>query len=530
MKNRYTLLYFLAVLIIGIAVACSGENNDKKTKGPNGTVIEPGEDMTAREAGFFERTTTHPYTENLRAAYKLISKKYKYVSFFANTYSGSYFLVQNRKDLYTDDYKPDKKVRFGLTDVGGNQLLPVEYEKISNPGFIADDYMEVRKDGKSGLYNYAAKKLITPEYDVIYPSSIMEYVAIGQKGINFFKIYADGKSKPFKEGEPAPNYAWLLKKYELNLEKEHFGLWISTEALDYMNEEDDFFAYSRGMITAPSYIDRLGVLPTLVADLLMPWADVKDSLSVSLSDSRNRSESAYAMLASFFTYSAEARGMESETRYLLTLDRKNTIKSRIKVLEWNSYSIRNACNLATPSARFLNDSIVEVKNYVELTSNPALPYERYSKNDYYSIAADGTVKHLYAGFFPMTSVVELKKSHFTGCFMRPIADDEILNFPDFTEEDIGNEIYGFRMHLTAADLEYMRNEIYARHGLRFKDPRWSSVFKSFKWYKATSANVDAKLTPVEKKNLQLIRQVEKELKENPEKFPNEEARYLEMAG
>lgn len=76
----------------------------------------------------------------------------------------------------------------------------------------------------------------------------------------------------------------------------------------------------------------------------------------------------------------------------------------------------------------------------------------------------------------------------------------------------------------------MRNEIYARHGLRSKDSKWSSVFKSFKWYKATSANVDAKLTPVEKKNLQLIRQVEKELKENPEKFRNEEARYLEMAG
>jgi len=530
MKSRYTILYFLAVLLTGIAVACSGEDTGAKTKQQD-TVAEPGEDTTARESGFFERTQKQPFNNKLQAQYKLAKKNRKYVTHFVMTYRGTFFLQQNKPELFDDNYKLNKKIRFGLIDEKGTQLLPVEYEKISNPGFILDDYMEVRKDGKSGLYNYADKKLITPEYDAIYPSRIMEYIAIGQKGNAFFKIYPDGTNKPFKDDQPAPNYARLLKDYQVNIENDRFGLWISTEAFDYMGKEDYYFEYSRGMIAAPSYLDRLDFFPKLVSDIILPWSEYgEDSLSVTLADSRNRNESTYSMLTSFFSYSAESRGFESEERYLMTFDRKNTVKSRIKVLQWDNYFMQNACELANPSVRFMNDSVVEVKNYLEIPKTTAVPYERCTKYEYYAIAADGKVTPLSNGIFPMTSVIELKRSHFTGCFMRMITEEEALATGEYTEEDFFDNVYGSRTHLTAADLEYMRNEIYARHGLKFKDAKWAAVFKSMKWYKGTSSNVDAKLTPIEKKNLQLIKQVEKELKNDPGTLLNETYNYLQMAG
>ena len=531
-SGKYTLLYFLAVVLVGIAVACSGDGSGGNASRQEDTIIEPGEDTTKRESGFFERTDKHPFTNQLLGAYKLAKKKSSRVTFFVNTYRGAFFLSQNKQELFTGDYEPNKKVRYGLIDSKGNQLLATEYEKIGNPGFILDDYMEVRKDGKYGLYSYAEQKLvINPEYDAIYPSSIMAYIAIGQKGSSFFKLYPDGTTKPFKDDQPAPNYARLMKDYEFNIENDRFGLWVSTAGFDYMGKEEYFYEFGSGMIVPPSYLDRLGFFPKLLAEIMLPWSESgEDSLSVTLADSRNRSESTYSLLTSFFSYSASSRGYESEERYLQTFDRKNTLKSSKKMLEWDNYTMHNACGTANPSVRFMNDSMVEVRNYIELAANTGIPFERYTKYEYYSIAADGKVAAMSKGLFPMTSVIELKPQHFAGCFVRRVSQEEAAEVSDEFEGELYGELYGFSQHLRAADLEYMRNEIYARHGLKFKDPKWAAVFKSFKWYKGTSSNVDARLTPVEKKNLQIIKKLEKELLTDPANLLHEEIGYMEMAG
>ena len=148
-------------------------------------VAEPGEDTTSRELGFFELSDKHPFSNQILNGYKLAKKKNKRVSYFANTYRGTFFLTQNRKEVYAGENKISTKLRFGLMDSKGNQLLAQDYERIGNPGFIVDDHMELKQNGKYGLYNYDKKKIITPEYDAIYPSKIMEYIAIGQKG-SFF--------------------------------------------------------------------------------------------------------------------------------------------------------------------------------------------------------------------------------------------------------------------------------------------------------------------------------------------------------
>ena len=65
--------------------------------------------------------------------------------------------------------------------------------------------------------------------------------------------------------------------------------------------------------------------------------------------------------------------------------------------------------------------------------------------------------------------------------------------------------------LSPGELELMRNEIYARHGWIFNRPDLRNYFESQPWYRPRSDNafysnrqVETELTPLERKNIQII--------------------------
>jgi len=65
--------------------------------------------------------------------------------------------------------------------------------------------------------------------------------------------------------------------------------------------------------------------------------------------------------------------------------------------------------------------------------------------------------------------------------------------------------------LSVRELELMRNEIYARHGWIFRRPDLRNYFESQPWYRPRSDNafysnqqVEAELSPLEKRNIQII--------------------------
>ena len=72
--------------------------------------------------------------------------------------------------------------------------------------------------------------------------------------------------------------------------------------------------------------------------------------------------------------------------------------------------------------------------------------------------------------------------------------------------------------LSPGELELMRNEIYARHGWIFRRPDLRNYFESQPWYRPRSDNayysnrqVEAELSPVERRNIQIINSREREL-------------------
>lgn len=60
------------------------------------------------------------------------------------------------------------------------------------------------------------------------------------------------------------------------------------------------------------------------------------------------------------------------------------------------------------------------------------------------------------------------------------------------------------------DARKLRNEIYARHGRRFKDPWLDNYFRSFNWYKPNSRFHESQLNSIERRNARLIFDYEKQ--------------------
>ncbi|MBC7874560.1 MAG: YARHG domain-containing protein [Ferruginibacter sp.] len=64
-------------------------------------------------------------------------------------------------------------------------------------------------------------------------------------------------------------------------------------------------------------------------------------------------------------------------------------------------------------------------------------------------------------------------------------------------------------NLIGADLEFMRNEIFARHGFCFNKKHLRQQFEMKDWYIPNTVNIKGFLTDVEKKNIALIKRYEK---------------------
>ena len=64
------------------------------------------------------------------------------------------------------------------------------------------------------------------------------------------------------------------------------------------------------------------------------------------------------------------------------------------------------------------------------------------------------------------------------------------------------------LQVPLGQLQYMRNEIYARHGYAFQNKNWATIFSQYDWYMPCYTTVDTRLTQIEKENIKRIKMVE----------------------
>jgi len=79
-----------------------------------------------------------------------------------------------------------------------------------------------------------------------------------------------------------------------------------------------------------------------------------------------------------------------------------------------------------------------------------------------------------------------------------------------TSEDVENYM--------KEDLEYMRNEIFARHGYCFKKKALRQMFEMEDWYVPNTVDIKGYLTDIEKKNIALIKRYEKYAEEYGDEY------------
>lgn len=73
-------------------------------------------------------------------------------------------------------------------------------------------------------------------------------------------------------------------------------------------------------------------------------------------------------------------------------------------------------------------------------------------------------------------------------------------------------------NLVKSELEFMRNEIFARHGYCFKKKHLRQQFENEDWYVPNTVDIKGYLTDIEKKNIALIKRYEKYAEEYSDEY------------
>lgn len=530
------------VLIISalFLVSCGSKETEKLEENSE-TIVETYEDQTPREPVTFLRSSIE-LPNSVLADFNRIKKNNKHVPYFCQTQDGNLFLTSNRKieAFELRDEKKRKHLLFGLVDGEGNKLLPNEYTKIGNPGIYADGYVEVFKDGKYRLYDYINKRMMQEEFEVIYPSTIMGYLAIGKRKDGFYKLYEDGTIQKIANEKFFPSYKSISEKLKFDVQSEDFGLWINTELFN-ANDKDELEA---GLYIPPSFIDFLKIIPPFISDVTIQGSTYgTEEFKTSKVVHKQRNEDIQSMVLSFKDQGLDGRGYMVEQQHLITTDKENTVKAKLKLGSISDYDQQNMCKNCEPTGfRFVNDSILEMKYWLYSENDHSIPeldslFVSMTHFSYFKIHGNGKVTKLHEGsIFPMTSVIKLTQESMKGCFLKnQYQFPDLFSFPvleDFTDfEDDQDMGWVVELNqLTSADARFMINETYARHGYIFADKKLNAYFRSKKWYSPKTKNVDALLSPIEKSNIEFLKSYEKQLKANEKEILQPKRKFMVWAG
>ncbi len=113
------------------------------------------------------------------------------------------------------------------------------------------------------------------------------------------------------------------------------------------------------------------------------------------------------------------------------------------------------------------------------------------------------IKGNWAPYKPTASIkakeFTLKRKAFT--YLKEVGDFPQASTRLLLEDDVNN--------LAKEELQYMRNEIFARHGYCFKMKTLKESFENKDWYIPNTVDVKKDLTDIEIKNITLIKKYEK---------------------
>lgn len=411
-------------------------------------------------------------------------KTYYYV--IKGTLSDKFYFAGDKRADNTQNYK------MGLVGSGLKEIIPLEYDLVHNVGGTIDGLVEVEKDGKKGLYNLDGKLVLPVTYDQLFPLNDDANMALLRNGDDYFYLKKDStvteKLADFKIADILPKIKTFGDSYTL-----------SGEGTKNIMEPNDRESTTTLVIT-PSYLVEMGILPQFMnfqnpLRHLSPdeAGDGDGSLTIQLEYNGEKDADGNWFKTAFYSLYDDYLGGRSglyEGKKVLLVDKK---RNRIIGFTADSYyggaegggALSGKCN--ENSFRAINDTLFEFKTTSEFDQDLLDSHTTIEEGPYYHylhIQAGKLVALPNQRLFGCTKYVKLDDSYLQGCYV------------------INNQAVD---RLTPEVLAYMKNEIFASYGYRFKNPGWTTAFEErFNQYfddKDKHDKVDDSLTVIDKYNI-----------------------------
>jgi len=460
------------------------------------------------------RPDTERYGETTMKAFataKSLKAKYDTVIWFAHMGDNTYYYVVNGQwDLEQNFYpryrnSPKKPYKMGLVGPDLKEVIPAQYTMIHTINDLFPGMVEVEKDGKKGLFDLNGKNVLPVNYDQIILIKDNAALAVLRNGNDYYYLQKD-MTVSDKVDLKVANFFPKIKDIgrDLNVHNRAFAV-----PMEY-NSRDEYSA----IYLPPSYLVDLGMTGRLM-EFKNPFRKVGDysedftqEYNIGYTNTVNLSNNWLSVLF----YSIEelfisGRGQMYNGKNLVILDKKKN-----KVYSYNfetdyrrqrDFGESTAIGCDVNNIRVLNDSMYEVKTGAVIYADMYDPAKVLVGGTYYHylIMRGGKLEELpNERYFGFTKYRKMDDSYLNGCYElsigRVAADKDIkIN------------------RITPDLLLYIKNEIYAEYGYRFKDTRWQHVFEDMPAYCNKDGkpipgkvSVDDSLTDVDKYNINWITQ------------------------
>lgn len=454
---------------------------------------------------------------------KQIGAFHKQVPYMMFVKDQVYFIVasinwqENKGDSDKQDMASTETYKVGLVNERNEIIIPIKYDKIYNMGGLAANLIEVELNGKLGAYDISGKELLKAEFDGIYPYTNAKDVWVQiRKGDQFGWLSTSGSfsmdpsSHPNKALFEAQSVANLFTNWSFDSKSKQIIPLFEAQT----DPKDQHEIESGGILVFPSYLYHLGLVPELTTD----WNTSIEEYPVNgettaTIEIAHKTGNNQTIISAFSQYFSEPRGYYEERSDIITVNDKMEPIDKLSIEpDYLNVSFSNDVRF-----RFINDNTLEMSITKEV-QHPV--YKIMTSYNYHNINAEGKIIPIdIKGFYTFTRTIKITDFYFKGCFVRNITTKE----REREEKKLGEDAYinfAKSEHLTIADLDLMRNEIYAAHGYRFKSKKWQDYFGKQAWYTPQFDNVDDQLSEIEKHNVTAILNQKKKMEGHEAEFIN----------
>jgi hypothetical protein len=371
----------------------------------------------------------------------------------------------------------------GLVDGEGRIIIPLDFDLIGTPGFVADNIIEVKRGGLAGYYQLDGKPLIPAEYQWLIPYDENGVYALAKTDTTYGWITT---SYDFKPGFPSKE----AEKFILNYEYLPDQLTLSNNnqtMCEVPNEENIGY----GVLIPPSYLTNSGLFQEVIGGFALgsnTYRGNTESIEASHSFVESVADHINVIITTITERYLEGReGFYTRNEVAFVNDKREIVASSGE-LGSGTLNFKKIDSTYLEIQTVFNG--VDMEFFGDTDDDSEMDIPAYT---YYRLLDGGNMESVSSNrTFTFTEFVKMDSNYVTGNF----------SYYDATAQNVAT-----RDVLSEHTLQKMRNEILAEYGYVFKDEETSNYFKYFKWYNPRYNSVEqfeGSLSETDRYNLKFL--------------------------